>query len=435
MADIAAAAGVSVPTVSKVLNGHADVAPKTRSRVEAVLADYNYAAPRRAGRPCLIDLVFADLSPWAVEIIRGAEEAASAEGCRIAVSVVSGEPDTEHWLTRLSTSQTDGVILVLTELSPAHRARLAAMQMPVVIVDPVGQPDPRILSIGATNWAGGLMATEHLIEIGHRRIGTITGRPSVLCSQARLDGYRAALERAGIPADPALVYSGDFHFEAALAAATDMLKLADPPTAIFAGSDMQAMGVYEAARLHRLRMPDDLSVVGFDDLPMSGWVSPPLTTMVQPLAQMAAMATRTILALLDGGTTPPEPGRADHVAGRAGQHGSAAEKGGRPGPRTPGRRHQVRPPRPRSPVRLTGGPGLHRISTRCPPATRGERGFSSLRGLSAAHYDLLAREGGAEAGRGSRYRLAPDHADDAVPAGRPAPKDKSTRACSYLSPE
>ncbi|MGO8888416.1 MAG: LacI family DNA-binding transcriptional regulator [Streptosporangiaceae bacterium] len=351
LADIAAAAGVSVPTVSKVLNGHADVAPKTRSRVEALLADYNYAAPRRAGRSCLIDLVFADLSPWAVEIIRGAEEAASAEGCRIAVSVVSGEPDTEQWLTRLSTSQTDGVILVLTELSPAYRARLAAMHMPVVIVDPVGQPDPRIPSIGATNWAGGLMATEHLIEIGHRRIGTITGRPSLLCSQARLDGYRAALERAGIPADPALVYSGDFHFEAALVAATDMLKLDDPPTAIFAGSDMQAMGVYEAARLHRQRIPDDLSVVGFDDLPMSGWVSPPLTTIVQPLAQMAAMATRTILALLDGRTdtssnrvelTTSLVVRASTAPPRKKAGGRGAANAGPAGPRSSRRGREVR---------------------------------------------------------------------------------------------
>ena len=357
LADVAAAAGVSVPTVSKVLNGHADVAPKTRSRVEALLADYNYAAPRRPGRSCLIDLVFADLSPWAVEIIRGAEEAASADGCRIAVSVVSGEPDTEQWLTRLSTSQTDGVILVLTELSPAYRARLAAMHMPVVIVDPVGQPDPRIPSIGATNWAGGLMATEHLIEIGHRRIGTITGRPSLLCSQARLDGYRAALERAGIPADPALVYSGDFHFEAALLAATDMLKLDDPPTAIFAGSDMQAMGVYEAARLHRRRIPDDLSVVGFDDLPMSGWVSPPLTTIVQPLAQMAAMATRTILALLDGRTdtssnrvelTTSLVVRASTAPPRKKAAGRGAANAGPAGARS-GRR-QVRPAGPRGPV-------------------------------------------------------------------------------------
>jgi LacI family transcriptional regulator len=366
LAKVAAAAGVSVPTVSKVLNGHADVAAKTRSRVEALLADYNYAAPRRAGRPCLIDLVFADLSPWAVEIIRGAEEAASGEGCRLAVSVVSGEPDTAEWLARLSTSRTDGVILVLTELSPAYRAQLAAMHMPVVIVDPVGQPDPRIPSIGAANWAGGLMATEHLIELGHRRIGTITGRPSLLCSQARLDGYRAALERADIPADPALVYSGDFHFEAALAAATDMLELTDPPTAIFAGSDMQAMGVYEAARLHRLRVPDDLSVVGFDDLPMSSWVSPPLTTIIQPLAQMAAMATRTVLALLDGSadtsnnrvelttslvvrssTAPPrtEPaGTAPNGTGAVGA-GLTGTGPGRSGRRADGHRSQSRRPR------------------------------------------------------------------------------------------
>jgi LacI family transcriptional regulator, galactose operon repressor len=299
LADIAVAAGVSVATVSKVRNGRTDVAARTRSRVEAVLADHNYGR-KPMGRSRLIDLAFADLSPWSVEIIRGAEEAATAEGCRIAVSVVSGEAATAAWLARLSSGQIDGVILVLTDLAPVYREQLAAMLLPVVIVDPVGQPDPRIPSIGATNWAGGLMATEHLIELGHRRIGTITGRPSLLCSQARLDGYRAALERTGIAADPALVYSGDFHFEAALAAATDMLNLADPPTAIFAGSDMQAMGVYEAARLHRLRIPDELSVVGFDDLPMSGWVSPPLTTIVQPLAQMAAMATRTVLALLDG---------------------------------------------------------------------------------------------------------------------------------------
>jgi LacI family transcriptional regulator len=300
LADIAAAAGVSVPTVSKVLNGHADVAVGTRSRVAALLADYNYTARRRPGRPCLIDLVFADLSPWALEIIRGAEEAASAEGCRVTVSVVPGEPDTRDWLTRLPASQTDGVIFVLTELPPAHRARLAAMDMPMVIVDPVGQPDPSIPAVGATNWAGGLAATEHLLEIGHRRIGTITGRMSLLCSRARLDGYRAALERAGIPADPALIFPGDFTFESAMTAAAGMLRLADPPTAIFAGSDMQAMGVYEAARRHKLRIPDDLSVVGFDDLPMSGWVSPPLTTVVQPVARMATMATRTLIAMLDG---------------------------------------------------------------------------------------------------------------------------------------
>jgi DNA-binding LacI/PurR family transcriptional regulator len=295
LAQVAAAAGVSVPTVSKVVHGRADVALETRSRVEALLAEYNYATPRRIERPGLIEIVFTDLNAWSVEIIRGAEEAAFAGGYRIVVSVLASETASDEWLARLSASRTDGVILVLTELSPVHRARLAALRVPVVIVDPVGQPDPRIPSIGAANWAGGLTATEHLIELGHRRIGTITGRPSLLCSQARVDGYRAALEHAGIPADPALVCTGDFQFEAALAAATDMLALPDPPTAIFAGNDFEAMGVYEAARLHRLRIPDDLSVVGFDDLPMSAWVSPPLTTVVQPLAQMAALATQLVM--------------------------------------------------------------------------------------------------------------------------------------------
>ena len=296
LADVAAAAGVSVPTVSKVVHGRADVAAETRSRVEAVLAEYNYETPRRTERPGLIDLVFtSELNPWAVEIISGAEKAAFAAGYRIVVSVLAGDAVSQEWLDRMSASRTDGVILVLTELSAAQRSHLAALHVPVVIVDPVGQPDPRIPSVGAANWAGGLMATEHLIELGHRRIGTITGRPALLCSQARVDGYRAALEHAGIPVDPALVCTGDFHFEAALAAATDMLALADPPTAIFAGNDIEAMGVYEAARLHRLRIPDDLSVVGFDDLEMSAWVSPPLTTVAQPLAQMAAMAARMVL--------------------------------------------------------------------------------------------------------------------------------------------
>jgi DNA-binding LacI/PurR family transcriptional regulator len=295
LADVAAAAGVSVPTVSKVVNGRGEVAAQTRSRVAALLAEYNYATPRRAEPAGLIDLVFTELNPWAVEIINGAQAAASAGGCRVVVSVLAGEAAAGEWLARLSASRTDGVILVLTELPAAHREQLAALRVPVVIVDPVGQPDPRIPSVGAANWAGGLLATEHLIELGHRRIGTITGRPALLCSQARVEGYRAALEHARIPVDPALAATGDFHFEAALAAAADMLTRADPPTAIFAGNDVEAMGVYEAARLHRLRIPDDLSVVGFDDLEMSAWVSPPLTTVAQPLAQMAAIATQMVL--------------------------------------------------------------------------------------------------------------------------------------------
>ena len=294
--EIAAAAQVSTPTVSKVINGRADVSAATRHRIEVVIKEYGYVRkPPRKRRVGLIDLIFNDLSPWSVDIIRGAEEAALAAKTRLAVSVTATEADVDRWLRTLGTNRTDGVILVLTELTPRHRKRLADLNIPVVIVDPIGQPDPQVPSIGAANWAGGLAATEHLIQLGHRRIGTITGRLSALCSQARL-GYRAALVRAGIEVDATLIAPGDFHYASALACAREMLRLPDPPTAIFAASDVQAMGVYEAARLQGLRVPDDLSVVGFDDVPTTRWMSPPLTTLRQPLAEMATLAVRTLLA-------------------------------------------------------------------------------------------------------------------------------------------
>ena len=297
MAEVAAAARVSIPTVSKVLNGRADVAPGTRERIESLLSEYGYrGAPRKPRHRGLIDLVFTDLSPWAIEIIHGAEHAALAAKARIAVTMVSDHQEISRWLASLAARPSDGVILVLTELAPQHRNRLDALGLPLVIVDPVGRPDPAVPSIGAANWAGGLAATQHLVDLGHRRIATITGRPSVLCSQARLDGYRAALERAGIPIDPALIVAGDFRYESALAAASRLLSLPDPPTAIVTASDIDAMGVYEAARQHDLRLPRDLSVVGFDDVPMAQWMAPPLTTVRQPLAEMAALAVRTLVA-------------------------------------------------------------------------------------------------------------------------------------------
>jgi LacI family transcriptional regulator len=294
---IAAAANVSTPTVSKVINGRPDVAALTRTRVEAVLKEYGYVRkPARRRRAYLIDLIFNDLSPWALNIIRGAEEACLAAKTRLAVSVIPTDADVQRWLGSLDRSRTDGVILVLTELAPRHREHLAELQVPIVLVDPVTQPMPDIPSVGAANWSGGLAATEHLIGLGHRRIAHITGRLSALCSRQRADGYRAALERAGIPADAELVAPGDFHYATALESTRQLLTRPDPPTAVFAASDEQAMGVYEAARQAGRHIPDDLSVVGFDDLPMTGWMSPPLTTIRQPLAEMTMLAVRMLLA-------------------------------------------------------------------------------------------------------------------------------------------
>jgi DNA-binding LacI/PurR family transcriptional regulator len=164
-----------------------------------------------------------------------------------------------------------------------------------VIVDPAGEPAADVPSVGATNWNGGVVATRHLLELGHRRIGMIGGPRGMLCSRARVDGYRAALETAGLPFIPEIVRWGDFHVEAGYMQGRGLLTMRKRPTAIFAGSDLQAFGVYEAARQLGIRVPEDLSVVGFDDLPMTRWVGPPLTTIRQPLSEMAATAARLVL--------------------------------------------------------------------------------------------------------------------------------------------
>jgi LacI family transcriptional regulator len=301
---IAREAGVSVPTVSRVLNGRSDVAPQTRERVEGLLREHGYR--RRANRSRnaarLIDLVFNDLdSPWAVEIIRGVEEAAHANGVGTVVSAVHRRPTSARlWLQNLRARTTDGVIFVTSDLTPPLHAELRRLNIPMVVVDPAGVPGIDVPTIGATNWAGGLSATEHLLSLGHRRIGFIAGPKRLLCSRARLDGYGAGLAVAGIDLDPSFVRQGDFYHESGFAGAEALLALDRPPTAIFAASDQMALGVYEAARRRGLRVPDDISVVGFDDLPESRWTSPPLTTVRQPLAEMGLVAARTVLRLAQG---------------------------------------------------------------------------------------------------------------------------------------
>jgi LacI family transcriptional regulator len=303
LAAIAAEAGVSLPTVSKVVNGRPDVAASTRARVEQLLDQHRYArgGMRRHRRSGLIDLVFNGLdSPWAVEILRGVEEWGSQHETAVAVSSVRhGDARPTSWTSALASHDTDGVILVTTKLTDTQLHQLRSAGIPLVVIDPANTPPPEIPSVGATNWAGGLAATEHLLSLGHRRIAAITGPIDYLCSLARVDGYRSGLERAGVTFDPALVRYGDFMHEGGYARALELLELPDPPTAIFAGSDQQAFGVYEAARQRGLRIPEDLSVVGFDELPVARWGSPPLTTVRQPLAEMGNHAAQMLGELIE----------------------------------------------------------------------------------------------------------------------------------------
>jgi DNA-binding LacI/PurR family transcriptional regulator len=304
IADIAAEAGVSVPTVSKVMNGRSDVAKDTRERVEELIRRHGYQrrADERSRKSNLLELMFHELeSAWALEIVRGVEQVASDNGMAVVLSESQGRlRPGQNWLENVLARRPVGVVAVFSDLGTDQLAKLRARDIPVVVVDPVGEPAPETHSIGATNWQGGLTATRYLIELGHRRIAMIGGPKHVLCSRARVDGYRAALETAGLVVDPDLVRHGDFHVEAGYRELTALLSLADRPTAVFAGSDLQAVGVYEAARAAGLRIPEDLSVVGFDDLPVAKWVGPPLTTVRQPLQEMAAAGARMALTLARG---------------------------------------------------------------------------------------------------------------------------------------
>jgi DNA-binding LacI/PurR family transcriptional regulator len=303
IARVAQLAGVSVPTVSKVINGRSDVSPDTRRRVEAVIQEWGYQRTRRPTRAAhLIEMVFNGLdSEWALEIVMGAERVARENDLALVITEMQGRhrPD-RGWIEGVLARQPTGLLAVLVDLTEAQRTQLKSRDIPLVVVDPTGEPLHDTPSVGATNWSGGLAATRHLLGLGHTRIAVIAGPEDILCSRARLDGYRAAMDSAGVEVDPALVCFGDFSVEDGVAYARELLGLPQRPTAIITGNDLQALGVYQAAREARLHIPEDLSVVGFDDLPVARWVGPPLTTVRQPLAEMAMAAARLVLRLANG---------------------------------------------------------------------------------------------------------------------------------------
>jgi LacI family transcriptional regulator len=302
---VAAAAGVSLATVSKVLNDREDVGDATRLRVQQLLDQLEYVSPRRpavsrsAHAARVIELVVTNHgSPYSVEIMRGV----TSGPMDVVVSSVPDSSDARAWSSRLASRGRSGAIIVTSQLTPLDQRNLARARVPYVLIDPAAElPSPEVATVGATNWAGGLAAAQHLLNLGHRRIAVIGGPVAMLCSQARISGYGAALAAAGVPLDPALVRHGNFLHVGGYQAARELLDLADPPTAIFAGSDEQAFGVVEAARVAGLSVPRDLSVVGFDDLPISRWAAPPLTTVRQPLADMGRVAAQMLQVLLDGG--------------------------------------------------------------------------------------------------------------------------------------
>nr|WP_153541832.1 LacI family DNA-binding transcriptional regulator [Streptomyces sp. RB17] len=319
LATVAREAGVSLPTVSKVLNGRSDVSPATRAKVERLLEAHGYRRRTQGPPPTpLIEIVFHELeSVWAMELIRGVENVAKRHNATVALTE-SGTRQTPgpEWIEGVLRRRPLGVLLVFSTLPEDVKRQLVSRAIPFVIVDPAGDPDPDVPSVGSANWAGGLAATRHLTDQGHRRVAVITGPEDLMCSLARLDGYRSALAMAGLRADPRLVRFGDFHVQGGFEHAMDLLQQRDRPTAIFAGSDLQALGVLEAARVLGLSVPEDLSVVGYDDVPPAQWSSPPLTTVQQPLQRMAEEAARMLLQPADSKRTDLRIELATHLVVR-----------------------------------------------------------------------------------------------------------------------
>jgi len=299
---------VSVPTASKVVNGREDVAPETRRRVTEALDRLGYVRRPRfdpARTPGMVDLVVQSLAgSWSGAVLHGAEEAAHEAGLDVVVSAAlsrnrAARPE-RGWLDKLSARGSAGVLLNLPEPTDAQFAWLEQHRIPFVLIDPVLEPPPGVVSVGAANWQGGVMATEHLLSLGHERIAVLTGRRRSMCGGARLAGYRSALASAGLPHRPEYIRHAGFDEAAARRQMRELLDLPQPPTAVFACSDGMALGAYEALAERGLRVPDDMSVVGFDDLPEARWAAPALTTVRQPVSEMAATALRLLVRMMDG---------------------------------------------------------------------------------------------------------------------------------------
>ena len=297
--DVADRAGVSIATVSRVVNNRYGVAPDTISRVRDAIADLGYesslvARSLRSQRTNVVGILVSEIEPFSAELLKGAAKA--LHGSEFEMVVYSGgHRGVAGWersyLSRLSGTLTDGTILVTPTVVEVGGAQ------PVVAVDPhVGGTN--VPTVDSQNFEGAVAATEHLIALGHRRIGFLAGRPDLESARRREAGYRAALEAAGIAFDPALVRVGGFREELAEAPAREFLTMPDRPTAVFAANDNSAVQMMRTAAELGFRVPDDLSVVGFDNIPDSALTDPPMTTVDQSVQDLGHAAMEILIDLI-----------------------------------------------------------------------------------------------------------------------------------------
>ena len=304
--EVAEIAGVSIATVSRVVNGREDVSPETRELVQRVVRERGYTANRNArglsaGKTGLIGATVPMLHhAYFSHILAGAAEGLYEQDMRLVLSPTMHEHHREvSLLERLMHGTTDGAVIILPEESSDELELLLNHGYRFVVIDPLLPLNERIPAVSAAHAAGADQAMKHLLSLGHMRVGAITGPRGWKATDDRRRGYYAALAAAGIMPDPQLEVESNFEIAGGASAAEQLLDLAEPPTAIFCFNDNMAVGAMQTARARGVGVPEDLSIVGFDDLEEAEIVTPALTTIRQPLAEMGRIAVSLLMRLLD----------------------------------------------------------------------------------------------------------------------------------------
>ena len=299
--EVAEKAGVSLGTVSRVMNNDAHVAPETRERVSTVMREMGFVANRQArglkgSRTNVIGVLAPDLGTGYIgEILHGIDTELGLHQIDLMLFTTHRTAVKEaNYVANMVKGMVDGLLVVLPRNPADYTGTLTAQNFPFVLIDHQGTGNP-CPAVGATNWQGAYHATEYLIQLGHKRIGFITGSMDLGAAIDRLDGYKSALRVHHIPEDQCLIYEGSFFQTDGYAGGSALLNLKDRPTAIFASNDVMAMGAMDAIRSCGLRVPEDVSILGFDDIPQAEMVRPALTTVRQPLEQMGRVATQMLI--------------------------------------------------------------------------------------------------------------------------------------------
>ncbi len=302
--DIAKAAGVSPSTVSRALSDHPRISLETKERIRRLAAEMGYSPSAVARslvtqRTSIIGMAVAWVSdPFLAPLVRGVEDVASEHGYTVFLSSFYGELGREkEVLSAFRERRVDGIIVESSCLDAEHRSFLVQLGLPIVLIN---RPE-YAYSVSTDNLHGGRLATEYLLNLGHSRIGYIAAERGKRTNLDRLKAYREALQERGITFDPALVVLGDGYAGGGKEAMRRLLALPSPPTAVFCYNDLTAIGAALAVREAGLRVPDDISLFGFDDIELAAYFHPPLTTIRQPAYELGHRAMEMVLALIADG--------------------------------------------------------------------------------------------------------------------------------------